>query len=381
MQNRGVLKDDINTALWPLHVKAQTATTEELVLISNEYMEVVNIDDYKNFIIITIGRSFWQLADEDKEDLYQDVSLKMRTKIVSGTLPLISKGSTANYFMRSYYNKLIDFYHKYKHVEDEGMETPRVQKDQYNPEITGSQGSGNKPFDLENLKRAFFTLFFLLKKVDEVHFNYYCAKISYAKDNVCARAAVEGKVLDWETLSQGEKNKIVNEFKYKLKGIEYKACNLFKERIRQRGFTYKNQYFSQQESKSLSKNSTIIKGILWHLYSDFDSLDVDFNLTDLQIGNLKTKLNGKNAVFLENEYARENSVINLRKFISALYLIYAQFDGAIVLVSEGDTAKPIIAEDSRLYALISELNTKAIVNAAFVHGLQSSIAKSIRINI
>lgn len=314
----------LNRALTDLHNQAQEASASELETIANRYIVLVAAKGFREYLSRLFRNESRNLADEDVEDCFQEVCLRISNHIKAGKLP-VAYSSGSGYFITAFKHYLISFVKKKVRLGNVSLQDSNVQ---LADEKIVSGISNRQLYNLENLKFCFFSLFFLLDKTDLTGFKYYCARIGYSKDEICAQAVTGTDEHAWSEMEKSAKREKIKEFKNKIKSLDYKASNLFNTQVRQIGFYYQNRDFSERASKELTNTSGIIKGILWHFYINEDAIVENLTITKGHQQGLIKKMKIDNSLLSIDGKSPANGYFDFEKFLYATLTVFQQLDDA-----------------------------------------------------
>lgn len=352
----------LNAALTDLHNQAQDASATELEAIANQYITLVAVKSFREYLFRLFRNESRILADEDVEDCFQEVCLKISDHIKAGKLP-VAYSSGSGYFITAFKHYLISFVKKKVRLGNVSLQDSNVQ---LADEKVDAAMANRQLYDLENLKFCFFSLFFLLDKIDLKGFNFYCARIGYSKDDICAQAVAGADEQTWGEMEKSAKREKIREFKNKIKSLDYKASNLFNTQVRQIGFYYQNRDFSERASKELTNTSGIIKGILWHFYINEDAIVENLTITkDHQLGLIK-KMKIDNSLLTIEGRSAANGFFDFEKFLYATLTVYQQLD---------DAGKGIYYQQ-----LLQELIKEEVQNQEFLNLFTNSLESTLKRN-
>lgn len=344
MANVNLNMKALNEALNDLHHQAQDASSQELENIANQYMKLVNNDAFRNYLYRLFRNKSRDLAKEDLEDCFQDICLKLSAYIKSGKLPAVLT-SGSGYFITAYKHYLISFVEKNSRIRNTSLLDYDKQLIAEKPKP--SSAINRRLYDLENLKSCFFSLFFLLDKIDPNNFKHYCARLSFLKDDDCARTVAEMEEDEWEEVDKTKKREVIQDFKNKMKSIDYKASNLFNSQTRQVGFFYQNRDFSERKSKELTNTSGIIKGIMWHFYINEDAIANNVSITKAHQANLIKKMKLDQSILGIDGKSPIRCYFDFEQYLFATLTVYQKLDDAGKGINYQHLLQELIKEENQ----------------------------------
>ncbi|MEL7144862.1 MAG: hypothetical protein AAFO69_00735 [Bacteroidota bacterium] len=315
-------------------------------------------------MMIQVGGRFDQFSKEDKIDFYSEM-------VESKIIPNVNTGKFADimapltFWKTAYYNLLKT---KANHRTRDNSLFSRIAPDDsggdHQAERYGKPAEVfefSKPFDFVHLQAVFFGLFFLPKKYNAALFEDYCVKLKYISDKVAVNKIMERRGLPAEQISA-----IKRSYKDNTTSPDYKASNLFNTSARQRGYDY--QYGSVSERKAekpLHGRSLIIRGILRHLFVDFQDDHRAIQLSEGQLSNLRSKIN-KPEIFDKEGKAQGNPMLAFDQLIYATYAVYHELVDVLKMEEESD----LRGQSGFFESLKAELNHQEVQDEVFLTKLR-----------
>ena len=326
-------------------------------------------------ILVQVGGRFDQFSREDKTDFYSEmVASKVIPNVNSQRFTTIQHHLT--YWKTAYFNLLKTKANN--KTRDYSMFTSLTTNDDDGEDHREKYGKTDvefefkKPFDFHHLQAVFFGLFFVPKKYKEVHFEEYCIKLKYISDKVAVQKLMELKQLPADSMQTVKRS-----YKDNTTSPDYKASNLFNTSSRQKGYDYQYGNVSERKAeKPLHGRSLIIRGILRHLFADFQDDHRAIQIPEKQLNNLLGKVN-KPKLFGNNGKAVHNPMLNFEMLAYATYAVYHELVDVEKMEDESDErGKAIVFQSFK-----NELSSPVTQDEQFIAKFRDILKKITTIDI